>query len=91
MGKTPRTVIIDICALTAKATGEITHRANECLEGEGGELRVATHPIITYEFMLQFHRGRIPIFETPEEALRVPRDVFYTQSYEILNNRWMVK
>jgi len=62
----------------AKATGEITPKANECLENvRSGKLKGTIHPVITYEFLLQFHRGRIPIFETPEETLGFPRNIFF--------------
>ena len=79
MGETPRIVIVDTYALMAKATGEITPKANECLENvRSGKLKGAIHPLITYEFLLQFHRGRIPIFETPEETLGFLETYFST-------------
>lgn len=79
MGETLRTVIVDTYALMAKATGEITPKANECLENvRSGKLKGAIHPVITYEFLLQFHRGRIPIFETPEETLGFLETYFST-------------
>jgi len=79
LGETLRTVIVDTYALMAKATGEITPKANECLENvRSGKLKGAIHPVITYEFLLQFHRGRIPIFETPEETLGFLETYFST-------------
>lgn len=70
MGETPRTVIIDTYALMAEATGEITPKAERCLGNvRSGQLEGIIHPIITYEFLLQYYKGRIPIFETPEETL----------------------
>jgi len=79
LAKTPRTVIIDTYALMAKATGEITPKANRCLEDIRNEkLRGIIHPIITYEFLLQFYKGRIPIFKTSEETLDFLETYFST-------------
>lgn len=79
MAKTLRTVIIDTYALMAKATGEITPKANKCLESvRSGKLKGLIHPVITYEFILQFYRRRIPIFNTPEETLDFLETYFST-------------
>jgi len=53
----------------AKATGEITPKANKCLENiRRGNFKGVIHPIIAYEFLLQFYKGRIPVFKTPGET-----------------------
>lgn len=79
MGKALRRVIIDTYALIAKATGEITQKADKCLEDvRTGKLIGVTHPIITYEFLLQVHKGRIPIFKTAKEALDFLETYFST-------------
>ncbi|MFQ5710265.1 MAG: PIN domain-containing protein [Candidatus Geothermarchaeales archaeon] len=70
MGKAPRAIVVDTYALMARATGEITPRGNECLEDiRRGKFRGIIHPIITYEFLLQFYKGRMPIFKAAGEAL----------------------
>jgi len=54
----------------AKASGEITPEANECLENiRRGTSKGIIHPIITYEFLLQFYKGQLPVFRTSDEAL----------------------
>lgn len=79
MGETLRTVIVDTYALMAKATGEITSKANQCLENvRRGKLKGIIHPVIIYEFLLQFYKGRIPIFKTPEETLDFLETYFST-------------
>lgn len=79
MAKTLRTLIIDTYALMAKATGEITPKANKCLEEIRSEkLRGVIHPVITYEFLLQFYKGRIPIFNTSGETLDFLETYFST-------------
>jgi predicted nucleic acid-binding protein len=63
----------------AKATGEITSKANQCLENvRRGKLKGIIHPVIIYEFLLQFYKGRIPIFKTPEETLDFLETYFST-------------
>ena len=85
MAKTLRTVIIDTYALMAKATGEITPQANKHLEDvRNGKLKGVIHPLITYEFILQFHKGRIPIFDTAQETLDFLETYFATA--ELSNN-----
>ena len=85
MAKTLRTVIIDTYALMAKATGEITPQANKHLEDvRNGKLKGLIHPLITYEFVLQFHKGRIPIFDTAQETLDFLETYFSTA--ELSNN-----
>lgn len=85
MAKTLRTVIIDTYALMTKATGEITSKANKHLEDvRNGKLKGVTHPLITYEFILQFHKGRIPIFDTAQETLDFLETYFSTT--ELSNN-----
>jgi len=70
LGKTPKKVVVDTYALMAKATGEITDKANECLEDvRVRRLEGVIHPLITYEFLLQVHKGRIPVFRSTDEAL----------------------
>lgn len=49
-----------------------------------GKLKGTIHPIITYEFLLQFHKGRIPIFKTSKEALDFLETYFSTA--ELTNN-----
>jgi len=79
LAKTLRTVIIDTYAIMAKATGEITPKANRHLEDIRSEkLRGVIHPVITYEFLLQFYKGRIPIFKTSEETLDFLETYFST-------------
>ena len=79
MGEAFRTVIIDTYALMAKATGEITPKANRYLEDvRRGRMNGVIHPIITYEFLLQFYKGRIPIFKTAEESLGFLETYFST-------------
>jgi len=74
-----RTVIIDTYALMAKATGEITPKANKCLEDvRKGKLKGVIHPVIIYEFLLQFYRKRIPIFVTSRETLDFLETYFST-------------
>lgn len=69
MGKPPRAVVVDTYALMTKATGEINPEADTHLEDvRVGRVRGIIHPLITYEFLLQFHKGRIPIFKTSSEA-----------------------
>lgn len=54
----------------AKATGEISPRANECLEDIRREkIEGIIHPMITYEFLLQYHKKRLPIFRETTEVL----------------------
>lgn len=85
MGETLRTVIIDTYALMAKATGEITPKANACLENaRRGKIKGVIHPVITYELLLQFHKGRTPIFKAAGEALDFLETHFSTM--EISNN-----
>ena len=85
MAKTLRTAIIDTYALMAKATGEITSQANKHLEDvRKGKLKGVIHPLITYEFVLQFHKGRIPIFDTAQETLEFLETYFSTA--ELSNN-----
>jgi len=79
LGEALRTVIIDTYALMAKATGEITPKVNKCLENvRSGKMKGVIHPIITYEFLLQFYKGRIPIFKTAEESLGFLETFFST-------------
>lgn len=79
MGQTLRTVIVETYALMAKATGEITPKANRYVENvRSGKIKGTIHPVITYEFLLQFHKGRIPIFKTPEETLDFLETYFST-------------
>jgi predicted nucleic acid-binding protein len=79
LAETFRTVIIDTYALMAKATGEITPEANKCLEDvRSGKLKGVIHPVITYEFLLQCYRRRIPIFNAPKEALDFLETYFST-------------
>jgi predicted nucleic acid-binding protein len=85
LAKTLRTVIIDTYALMAKATGEIPPQANKHLEDvRNGKLKGVIHPLITYEFVLQFHKGRIPIFDTAQETLDFLETYFSTA--ELSNN-----
>lgn len=85
MGETLRTVIVDTYALMAKATGEITPKANKCLENiRRGKFKGVIHPIIAYEFLLQFYKGRTPIFKTPRETLDFLETYFSTA--ELSNN-----
>ena len=79
MGKARRKVIVDTYALMAKATEEITPKANRCLEDiRTGKIVGVIHPLITYEFLLQVHRQRIPIFKTANEALDFLETYFST-------------
>ena len=79
MGEAPKTVIIDTYTLMAKATGEITPKANKHLENvRSGKMKGIIHPIITYEFLLQFYKGRTPIFKTAEESLGFLETYFST-------------
>ncbi|MEM2127374.1 MAG: PIN domain-containing protein [Candidatus Bathyarchaeia archaeon] len=79
MGEAPTAVVVDTYALMAKATSEITPKADAHLENvRVGRVRGIIHPLITYEFLLQFYKGRIPIFKTPIEALEFLERYFYT-------------
>lgn len=79
MGQTLRAVIVDTYALMAKATGEITPKANRYLENvRSGRIKGKIHPVITYEFLLQFYEERIPVFKTPEETLDFLETYFST-------------
>jgi len=81
MGKASKTVIVDTYALMAKATGEITSEANDCLESvRSGKLRGIIHPIITYEFLLQFYKGRLPVFVDSAQALEFLETHFSTMN-----------
>lgn len=63
-------MIVDTYALMAKATGEISNEADKWLEEiRRGRSKGMIHPMITYEFLLQFHRKRIPVFRDVDEAL----------------------
>lgn len=85
MAGTLRTVVVDTYALMAKATGEITSKANRYLNNVRSEkLKGVIHPLITYEFLLQFYKGRIPIFKTSEETLGFLETYFSTT--ELSNN-----
>lgn len=79
MGEPPRAVVVDTYALMAKASGEINPEADAYLESvRVGRMRGIIHPLITYEFLLQFYKGRIPIFKTSSEALEFLEGYFYT-------------
>lgn len=79
MAEALRAVVVDTYALMAKATSEITPRADECLENiKRGKIKGMIHPLITYEFLLQFHKGRMPIFEASSEALEFLEGHFST-------------
>jgi len=79
LGEALRTVIVDTYALMAKATGEITPKANEHLENvRSGRTKGLIHPIITYEYLLQFYKGRIRIFKTAKESLEFLETYFST-------------
>jgi predicted nucleic acid-binding protein len=79
LGKAPKRVIVDTYALMAKATGEITSKADKYLEDvRAGKLIGVIHPIITYEFLLQVHKCRIPILKTAKEALDFLQIYFLT-------------
>ncbi len=70
---------MDTYALIAKATSEITPKANVCLENvKRGKVKGIIHPLITYEFLLQFYKGRMPIFTTSSEALEFLEGHFST-------------
>jgi len=72
-------VVVDTYALMAKATSEITPEADTCLEDvRRGKIRGIIHPLITYEFLLQFYKGRTPIFTTPSETLEFLEKHFST-------------
>ena len=79
MGEALKAVVVDTYALMARATSEITPRAEACLESvRRGKVKGIIHPLITYEFLLQFHRGRMPIFTTTSEALGFLEEHFST-------------
>lgn len=79
MGGPSRAVVVDTYALMAKVTGEINPEADAHLEDvRVGRVRGIIHPLITYEFLLQFYKGRIPIFKTSSEALEFLERYFYT-------------
>lgn len=79
MGEALRAVAVDTYALMAKATSEITPKADACLENvKRGRVKGIIHPLITYEFLLQFYKGRMPIFTTSSEALEFLEGHFST-------------
>ncbi len=81
MGEQAQTTIVDTYALMAEATGEITKKARKSLD----EIRTkkvdgVIHPLITYEFLIQYHRKRLPAFDSSEEALEFLNTYFGTES-----------
>jgi len=53
LGRTLRKVVVDTYALIAKATGEITERADRCLKDiREGRILGVIHPLIIYEILL---------------------------------------
>jgi len=77
LGRTLKKVVVDTYALIAKATGEITERADRCLKDiREGRILGVIHPLILYEFLLQIYRGRIPIFKSADEALEFLKTYF---------------
>jgi len=70
LGEALRAVVVDTYALMSKATSEITPKADACLDHvKRGKIKGIIHPLITYEFLLQVYKGRMPIFTASNEAL----------------------
>ncbi len=61
--------ITDTYALIAQAAGEISKTAEKYLESlRRGEIEGIIHPLIVYEFLLQYYRGRLPAFKSVDET-----------------------
>ena len=64
----------------AEATGEIPKQARKMFDQiRRKKVDGVIHPIITYEFLLQYHRKRLPAFNSPEEAIAFLNTYFATE------------
>jgi len=80
MGETIAT-IVDTYALMAEATGEITEEARGVLDDVRRKRVLGViHPLITYEFLTQYYRNRLPAFDSPREALEFLNTYFRTEN-----------
>lgn len=79
MGEAPAT-IVDTYALMAEATGETTKRARKVLDDiRRKKASDVIHPLITYEFLIQFHKNRLPAFDSSKAALDFLNTYFRTE------------
>lgn len=67
-------------ALMAEATGEITRNARKVLDGvRRKKISGVIHPLITYEFLIRYHRKRLPAFVSSKEAFEFLNTYFRTE------------
>jgi predicted nucleic acid-binding protein len=65
----------------AEATGEITEEARKALDDvRRKKVHGVIHPLIAYEFLVQYHRKRLPAFDSAREALEFLNTYFGTES-----------
>ena len=68
--KTPKTVVVDTYALLAMAYGELGRTATLIFQGiRHGRVKGVVPATVAYEYLVHWHRGRIPALQTVEEAL----------------------
>ncbi len=72
--------VIDTYALMAEATDEVTEKAEKYLQAvRRGEIKGIIHPLIAYEFLLQYYRGRLPAFKSLDEPIDFLKTYFVTK------------
>ncbi len=77
----PGAVVVDTYTLLAMAYGELSKTATRILRGiRQGRIRGIIPVTVVYEYLVHWHRGRIPALQTLEEAL-----TFLTTYFKVEN------
>lgn len=84
-GKKPRkTVIVDTYALLAMAFGELSRTASQVLQDIRNGRVVGVVPVtVAYEYLVHWHRGRIPALRTVEEVVTFLTTYFKLESLSL--------
>lgn len=80
----PGAVIVDTYALLAMAYGELSTTAARILRGiRQGRVRGIIPVTVVYEYLVHWHRGRIPALKTTEEVLTFLTTYFKVENLDL--------
>ncbi len=76
-----RIIVIDTYALLAMAYGEVSDRAAQALQDVRRGRIVGVVPVtVAYEYLVHWHRGRIPVLKTVDEVTTFLTTYFRVES-----------
>ncbi len=84
--KMKKLVIVDTYALLAMAFGELSDVATQTLQSIRSGRVVGVVPVtVVYEYLIHWHRGRIPALRTLEEALTFLTTYFRVENLSLVD------